>query len=137
MITGARALEILQIAHKYCMDGVEKALLKRLGPGSNTEENVNLMVAGQIIGSDSLCQQALEALIASDEKPDIMQAKRIGAEAIHAIMMAKLATSEANKPGKTLPLFRQCSVPLMPKQPVLLEASLWITSRIQRNVEDI
>jgi hypothetical protein len=94
-------LAILPIAHKYCMDRIETAILGRLKKARTTENYVDLMVASKIVDSQPLYQQALQGLISSTPKPNLSQARRIGIEAHHAIMEAALsmadnATSIAN-----------------------------------------
>jgi hypothetical protein len=91
--SGKDMLAILPIAHKYCMDGFETAILERLSQAHSTETFVNLMVASQIVDSQSLYQQALQGLISCTPKPNLLQATRIGVEAHHAIMEAALSTA--------------------------------------------
>jgi hypothetical protein len=80
------------------MDKFEAAILLRLQKYSNNFAGyVDLMIAAQITGSEDLHKQALKALIASHEKPNLAQSKRLGLEAVHAIMMAKLVTAEASR----------------------------------------
>jgi hypothetical protein len=91
-------LAILPIAHKYCMDRIENAILDHLKQAHTTETYVDLMVASQIVDSQPLYRQALQGLISSTPKPNVAQAKRIGVEVHHAIMEAALsmATSSAS-----------------------------------------
>lgn len=71
------------------MDGVEATILQQLQDSlTDTASSVDLMVASQITGSESLYKQALKALIAADEKPNLEQAKSIGLETTYAILTA-------------------------------------------------
>jgi hypothetical protein len=87
-------LAILSIAHKYCMDKIEKAILDRLEQAYETDTYVDLMVASQIVDSKPLYRQALRGLISSAPKPNLLQARRIGIEAHHAIMEAALSMAD-------------------------------------------
>jgi hypothetical protein len=87
-------LAILLIAHKYCMERIENAILDRLKQAYTTEAYVDLMVASQIVDSKPLYQQALQGLISSTPKPNILQARRIGVEVHHAIMEAALSAAD-------------------------------------------
>jgi len=86
-------LAILPIAHKYCMDEFEEAILDRLSQAHSTETFVNLMVASRIVHSQQLYQYALQGLISCTPKPNLSQATRIGVEAYHAIMEAALSAA--------------------------------------------
>ncbi|KIM19478.1 hypothetical protein M408DRAFT_334392 [Serendipita vermifera MAFF 305830] len=81
-------LTVLRIAHKYNMELVEEDILDKLKTASTTSSYVDLMVASQIVDSQSLYQQALQGLIKSNSKPDLAQARRIGVDAYHAVMSA-------------------------------------------------
>ena len=87
-------LTILPIAHKYCMDQIETSILGRLKKVCTTEAYVDLMVASQIVDSKPLYQQALQGLISSTPKPNLLQARRIGVDAHHAIMEAALSSAD-------------------------------------------
>jgi hypothetical protein len=89
-------LAILPIAHKYCMDRIETSILGRLKKASTTETYVDLMVASKIVDSQPLYQQALQGLISSKSKPNLLQARRIGIEAHHAIMEAALSMAASS-----------------------------------------
>jgi len=86
-------LAILPIAHKYCMDSVENAILDHLKQANTTETYVDLMVASKMVDSQPLYEQALQGLISSMPKPNLSQVKRIGMESYHAIMEASLSTA--------------------------------------------
>jgi hypothetical protein len=80
---------LLRIAHKYCMQSTEDEILTMLKADDSTAGYVELMVASQIIGSPALHQQALKAMISSESKPNLEQAKRIGIEAYHELMQGQ------------------------------------------------
>jgi len=89
MLSGERLLLILPIAHKYCMKTIEENILEELENASNTAEYVALFVAARIVGSDRLYEKALASLMSSNPPPDLEQARRIGLDAFHAIMIHK------------------------------------------------
>jgi hypothetical protein len=68
------------------MDKIEENILGVLDGATNTAEYVDLLVAAQIIGSDSSYRKALDALKTAHPKPDLAQARRMGVEATYAIM---------------------------------------------------
>jgi BTB/POZ domain len=87
-------LAMLPIAHKYCMDSVEKAILDHLKRANTTETYVDLMVASQIVNSKPLYQEAVQGLISSKPKLNLSQAKLIGIEAHYAIMEGTLSNAD-------------------------------------------
>jgi hypothetical protein len=92
--SGERILAILPIAHKYCMDNIEHAMIERLKKLTNTAGYVDLLVAARVVGSETLYADTLKALKTSTPKPDLEQARRIGADATFAIMGARLRNAE-------------------------------------------
>ena len=89
--SGESVLAILSIAHKYCMESIETAIINQLKTASTTPGYVDLMVASRIVGSEPIYQQALQGLIATTPKPDLVQARRIGVDAHYAVIEASMA----------------------------------------------
>ena len=81
-------ISLLRIAHKYCMDTIEKDVIGTLKQNLTTAGYVEWIVASQIIDSKDLYDDALKGLIASGEIPDLEQARRIGTDALYAIFTA-------------------------------------------------
>src|SRR4051812_16262692 len=74
--TAEHLLSLLRIAHKYCMDRLEQTTMEKFQQNKTTGGYIDLIVAAQIVGSDPIYQQALQALISSNPQPDLAQAKR-------------------------------------------------------------
>jgi hypothetical protein len=79
------------------MDKIETAILRQLKKASTTAGYVDLLVAAQIIGSDSLYQNVLNVLKSSPTILDLEQSRRIGAEATYYILTAAISTISSNK----------------------------------------
>jgi hypothetical protein len=90
-LSSAQLTAFLRIAHKYCMQSIEDQIIAKFKAADSTAGYVDLMVAAQITGSQALHQQALQGLRASDRKPDLEEAKKIGIEAYHELMQAPIA----------------------------------------------
>ncbi|KIM29690.1 hypothetical protein M408DRAFT_55403, partial [Serendipita vermifera MAFF 305830] len=91
ILTNKRMLGVLTIAHKYCMEKTEEAIIRRLKKPSTVEGYVDLLVASRIIDSNPLYEQALRGL--RDErnpKPTFEQAKRMGFRAYFDVMDVRL-----------------------------------------------
>ena len=96
-------LLILPIAHKYCMESIEADITNELNGHStltghihsDAKVHVDLMVASRIIGSEARYQQALQHLVSSKAELGLDQAKRIGTEATHTVLMAALSATKA------------------------------------------
>jgi hypothetical protein len=80
------------------MDRIEENILEVLNDAGSTAEYVDLLVAAQIIGSDSSYQKALVALKTANPKPDLAQAKRMGVEATYAIMEQNVKCNRCSRP---------------------------------------
>jgi hypothetical protein len=91
MFNGERLLLILPIAHKYCMETIEGAIIKQLKRlAKNTVAWVDLMVASQLLDSKPLYDEALQGLRAIRPKPDFTQASRIGLRAYFEVVENEL-----------------------------------------------
>ena len=91
MFNGERLLLILPIAHKYCMESIEEAIIKQLKRlANNTRGYVDLMVASQLLDSKPLYDEALQALKSMRPKPDFTQASRIGFRAYFEVVENEL-----------------------------------------------
>lgn len=84
---------MLPVAHKYCMERIEGALVARLEELSTqkfrpegTVACVGLMVAAQLLDSKDLYEKALEGLRSCKWKPNLEQASLIGLPAYFAVM---------------------------------------------------
>ncbi|KIM29686.1 hypothetical protein M408DRAFT_328553 [Serendipita vermifera MAFF 305830] len=86
--TKEQLLYLLRVAHKYCMVVIEGDILKELKQDSTTEGYVTRIVASRVVDSDEVYKEALNGLIASGVKPDLVQARKIGVDAVHAILVA-------------------------------------------------
>ncbi|KIM29709.1 hypothetical protein M408DRAFT_328573 [Serendipita vermifera MAFF 305830] len=89
--TSKQSIEVLRIAHKYCMQSAEDELISRLKDETGTAGFLDLMVASRIVDSKELYDTALQGLIASDPKPTLEEAKMIGVEAYYAIVSQSLS----------------------------------------------
>jgi hypothetical protein len=85
------------------MESIETEITNGLDRSSTTDDSyipsdakahVDVMVASRIIGSEVRYQQALQRLISSEAELGLDQAKRIGTEATHTILMAALSTTK-------------------------------------------
>lgn len=92
------SIAILRIAHKYCMEIIEKETIKTLSIAQATSDLIDLMVASQIIGSEALYQQAMNGLSSSNLLPTLDQAKLIGLDALHALFIAHKPTPPPVQP---------------------------------------
>ena len=70
------------------MERIEEDILKQLKTVRTTAGYVDLIVASEIIHSTSLYDETLQQLISSGAKPDLSQSRRIGVDALHAILTA-------------------------------------------------
>jgi hypothetical protein len=86
------------------MGELEENTLKELDRASITAEYVDLMVAAQIVDSDSLYQKALQRLIDSDPILDVEQAERIGLQTTYAILTATISNKDAKLASKDMAL---------------------------------
>lgn len=83
-------LSILPIAHKYCMDKIEQAMIEQLKRVPTTPGYVDLLLAARIVDSEALYADTLKALMTSTPTPTLDQARRIGVDATFAIMNTRL-----------------------------------------------
>lgn len=79
-------MALLRIAHKYCMQSIEDEILTVLKETKSVTGCIDLMAASQIVGCQELHEQALKDLKASQLKPNLEQAKRIGIETYYELM---------------------------------------------------
>jgi hypothetical protein len=86
---GEQFLGVLHLAHKYCMDEIENEIISMLEEVKTTEGYVDLMVASQVVSSKPVYQKALDGLYTAKPFPSLEQAKRIGVEAMYAIVMGR------------------------------------------------
>lgn len=82
------------------MKTVEEEILAEMEKSMTTDELVHLMVASEIVGSDSLYQKALHGLTRSKPELSLAQARLLGVEAVHAIYSA--APSSLGGPSGTI-----------------------------------
>jgi len=90
-------LSVLTIAHKYCMDKIETAILWQLQRASTTAGYVDLLVAAQIIGSNDLYQKVINILRKTPTILDLEQSERIGAAATYYILTATISALSSSK----------------------------------------
>ncbi|PVF93901.1 hypothetical protein CPB86DRAFT_75195 [Serendipita vermifera] len=83
---------ILSISHKYCMESLTNDILEELKDTSGYGGFVDIVIASQIIGSEQLYQEGIQRLVSSGRIPTKEQAKRMGAEATHAVMAVVINT---------------------------------------------
>ncbi|KIM29696.1 hypothetical protein M408DRAFT_328561 [Serendipita vermifera MAFF 305830] len=88
-ITKQALIAVLRLAHKYCMESVEGEILSHLQQAANNKEgHLDLLVASQVVGSSVLHQQAVEGLAPHKLQITIEEARVIGLESLHAIMIS-------------------------------------------------
>ncbi|KIM29707.1 hypothetical protein M408DRAFT_328570 [Serendipita vermifera MAFF 305830] len=90
---GKESIEVLRIAHKYCMNSIEDELISRLKEGNGTAGFLDLMVASRIVDSKELYDTALQGLIASEPKPTLEEARIIGIDAYYAVVSQSSMTA--------------------------------------------
>jgi hypothetical protein len=83
--TGQQAIEVLEIAHRYQMNTIERTIVSRLENPNSTPEFVDLIVASRIVQSESLQEKAMKGLLLSPIIPDLNEAKRLGLDAYYAV----------------------------------------------------
>jgi hypothetical protein len=87
--TGNEMMGVLQVVHKYCMDVIEKDITKSLAVDTSFAGLVNLLVASRVVDDKELHQKAWDGLLASTENPDLEQARRMGPDILHALLLAR------------------------------------------------
>jgi hypothetical protein len=80
--TFAECVDLLPVAHKYCMDSFERSVINQLQGASTLPEYVELMVASQLISSADMHIRALDGLILNWRSMSLDQAQRIGVDAL-------------------------------------------------------
>ncbi|KIM29711.1 hypothetical protein M408DRAFT_328575 [Serendipita vermifera MAFF 305830] len=98
--SGKESIEILHLAHKYCMNSIEAGLISRLKGGTGTAGFLDMMVASRIVDSKELYDTALQGLIVSEPKPTLEEARMIGIEAYYAITTQSLTTQSTTTKGR-------------------------------------
>lgn len=84
--TGQDMQAVLEIAHKYCMDGFEERILSKVQAATTTTQDyIDMLLASRVVESYSLYQKAIEGLVKTSPKPNVEQAKMIGVEAYFEI----------------------------------------------------
>jgi hypothetical protein len=84
---GNQLIQMLLVAHKYCMETIEGDIIKELKKTSVYEDYVDLVAASNIIGSEELCQDAVKLMVSPDNVlPTIQQARRMGVDVAHTVM---------------------------------------------------
>ena len=81
-------IAVLRLAHKYCMEPIEEEILSHFKETTDKESFLNLMICSQIVGSTSLYDQAIVGLVPYRRNITIEEARQIGLEAIHRIMIS-------------------------------------------------
>jgi hypothetical protein len=84
----------MEVIEAEISNGLDRFSASREHISSDAKVHVDSMVASRIIGSEVRYQQALQRLISSKAELNLDQAKRIGAEATHAVLMAALSTAK-------------------------------------------
>jgi len=87
--TGNEMMGILQVVHKYCMDVIEKDITKSLAMDTSFAGLVNLLAASRVVDDKEMHQKAWDGLLASTENPDLEQARRMGPDILHALLLAR------------------------------------------------
>ncbi|PVF93902.1 hypothetical protein CPB86DRAFT_714414, partial [Serendipita vermifera] len=87
-LPGQDLLQILSVAHKYCMERITTDIIEELKTTTAHDGFVDLVVASQIIDSPPLYQDGIQRLISSGQSLTKEQANRMGSEATHAVMIA-------------------------------------------------
>lgn len=100
-------IAVLRIAHKYCMETIEKEILAHLKQANDREGFVRLMVASQIVGSSMMHATAVTGLEPYKLEITIEEARMVGLESIHAIMVSTSSKSPSfpkpiHKPTKSM-----------------------------------
>lgn len=96
--TRQESIAILRIAHKYLMEKIEEDMIKILSIAQTTSDLVDLMVASQITGSDTLYKQAMDGLASSNPPLTLDQARLIGLDALYALFIAQNAILPRRQP---------------------------------------
>lgn len=73
---------LLELAHKYGMDGFERAATERLLKASTEDEYIELLTASQLIASKEMYAQAIKGLAPSWRTLTLEQAQQIGVKAL-------------------------------------------------------
>jgi hypothetical protein len=93
-------IAVLRVAHKYCMEPIEEEILSHFKKATNKESYLNLTICSQIVGSASLYNQAISGLVRYRTSITIEEARQIGLEAIHRIMISpEFPESPYNSPS--------------------------------------
>jgi hypothetical protein len=80
--TFAESLDLVRVAHKYCMESFERPAIKRLQLASSIQEYVELVVVSQPISLDELYKQAVDGLAQNWHRILSSHAQRIGVDAL-------------------------------------------------------
>ncbi|KAG8863624.1 hypothetical protein FRC20_010659 [Serendipita sp. 405] len=84
---------VLQVAHKYCMDKLQKDIVDFMtDSGYGTPQLVHLLVAARLIDDQELEKLALTRLHAIRSPPTLEEARMIGIEGMHSILEAHLSS---------------------------------------------
>jgi hypothetical protein len=107
--TGREFHRVLYLAHKYCMETLEKDIMLILEDRKTTDGYVDLIVASQIIDSRPTYERALRQLCRSIPMPTLEQAKLIGVEAIHTVMMFRASCNQVRCRGNEILKCASCN----------------------------
>lgn len=88
LYTLPQLMSLLGIAHKYCMEAVERNTLLRIRAHTTPDSYVSRIVASRIVDSKELYNEGVQGLINTRTKINLEQAKQIGMDAVHAILMS-------------------------------------------------
>lgn len=79
-------MNLLLIAHKYCMDATEKAVIDLLKGIKTTAGYVDLVLASRVIDSRELFDEAIKGMLRERKKRTLEEAKLIGMDAVYTIL---------------------------------------------------
>lgn len=92
---GSQLLDLLRIAHKYCMDTIEKSTIDVLKKTVTIAGYVDLVVASRIVDSKELFDEAVKGLVRKKRKPTLKEARIIGTDVVYAILEAVVETRDS------------------------------------------
>lgn len=93
-------LGVLRLAHKYCMESIEREVLSILEKARTSTECFNLMLASRIVGSAELSSQALAGLKSCRPMITIEQARALGADTVYELYSSTTSCRFAGCTGR-------------------------------------
>jgi hypothetical protein len=92
------------------MERITSDIIEELKKTSSYDGFVDLIVASQIIDSQPLYEDGIQRLKSTGQSPSTEQAKRMGAEATHTVMMSVMDTLRASNSEKVASIRSEMNV---------------------------